>query len=855
MQDKENFPFINKSQIKVILSQLEKCTCKIIKDIGNNGTGFFCKIPYPDQFHLLPVLITNNHVLNEDNLKIYSNIRFTINDDNIEKNIVINDSRLVFTDKEIDITIIEIKPFDKINHFLDIDEDILTEKNYNNSYKNEQIYILQYPNGKKASYSVGRVKNISDFDIDYYCYTDFGSSGSPILLLSKLKLIGVHKKKTQFNFNRGTLIKAAIDKLNSQKPILAELTKKKDNPNFEKKEYQLVQDYVNGEINNTKFVSLMNCLYSPDYIDNSHIEYKNIIEMILRNHEDAKDIYFLDNTSYIDENGFKHYHDGLKELNESNVQLYINDLEIKFTKHFIFSRANFKIKMIIKTKMTNCKNMFNDCANLIKIDLSSFDTSNVTNMSGMFKGCGNLKNLNLSSLNTENVTDMSYMFRGCYLLENIDLSSFNTKNVTNMKEMFSHSFGFLYNPITLNLSSFDTRKVTDMEKMFYNCKTLKNIIFSPSFNTINVTNMCNMFDNCLKLENLNLSSFDTRNVVNMKEMFQHCDNLETLDLSSFNTENVTNMMSMFFCCDKLISLDLSNFNTKKVIDMRWMFQSCRNLKNLNLSSFSVKSITKIEGMFDFCINLNNVIFNNTEDSNLIKNLYNAEHSSISMLDFLPSEFFISNINPNSVPLMLFPGPMPNFLLPVQAPAHTTEKFPVHTNPPINQVTPDEGNPTQIVGNLPQRIVRNELVPRYHNLEHHSKVVQEGHAPTFSSPTPQLSPPSIPKSFSTENIFVPQVRAIKVANEPVTAPTQAIYAQAPIDNHQKIPTFATTSAGKNIPFGASPSAMTIPYGNDFAPISTNTNDKTPFKSPKSTNDSSPSIVRNPGLLNTKVVPIY
>ena len=108
MQDKENFPFINKSQIKVILSQLEKCTCKIIKDIGNNGTGFFCKIPYPDQFHLLAVLITNNHVLNEDNLKIYSNIRFTINDDNIEKNIVINDSRLVFTDKDIDITIIEI---------------------------------------------------------------------------------------------------------------------------------------------------------------------------------------------------------------------------------------------------------------------------------------------------------------------------------------------------------------------------------------------------------------------------------------------------------------------------------------------------------------------------------------------------------------------------------------------------------------------------------------------------------------------------------------------------------------------------------------------------------------------------
>ena len=150
MIEKEKFPFINKSQTKVIISQLEKCICKIIKDVGNTGTGFFCKIPYPDQFNLLPVLITNNHVLGENNLEHYCNIRFTINDDNIEKNILIGDSRLVFTDKEIDITIIEIKPIDKIIHFLDIDEDILIEEEKdNNLYGNELIYILQYPKGKK----------------------------------------------------------------------------------------------------------------------------------------------------------------------------------------------------------------------------------------------------------------------------------------------------------------------------------------------------------------------------------------------------------------------------------------------------------------------------------------------------------------------------------------------------------------------------------------------------------------------------------------------------------------------------------------------------------------------------------
>ena len=53
---------------KIILSQMENCICKIIKDNGEKGTGFFCTIPFPDEKNLLQVLITNNHVLNEDDI-------------------------------------------------------------------------------------------------------------------------------------------------------------------------------------------------------------------------------------------------------------------------------------------------------------------------------------------------------------------------------------------------------------------------------------------------------------------------------------------------------------------------------------------------------------------------------------------------------------------------------------------------------------------------------------------------------------------------------------------------------------------------------------------------------------------
>ena len=626
MKNKENFPFINNEQTKIIISQLRRSTCKIIKENGKSGTGSFCKIPYPDQFKLLPVLMTNNHVLDENDLKKYSNIRFTIDDDNIVKNIIIDDSRIIFTDKELDVTIIEIKPYDKIIHFLDIDDEAFSEDINFNIYKDEKIYILQYPKGSKASHSVGKIKDINDINISYYCYTDDGSSGSPILVLSKFKIIGIHKQRTTFQFNQGTFIKFILDKFNSKKSTSTDLIKKGGTPSYEEQKYQYTLDYINHKINSSQLIYLLNSL-SMNENKNNQIGFNNIIEMSLFNSEEIKDIYILDNTDYTDKNGIKHFHDGLKELNESNVDIYINDFKTKFKKHYFFSIGNFKIKMVFKIKMTNCKNMFYNCSNLKNIDLSSFDTKDVTDMSNMFAGCGNLKNLNLSSINTDKVTDMSYMFYGCDLLQNLDLSSFNTKNVTNMEGMFHRSFSYLYNQINLNLSSFDTRNVRNMASMFEGCENLSNIIFSHKFNTQNVTDMSKMFYSCKNLVNLDLKYFDTRNVTNMRGMFEHCSKMETLDLSSFNTENVTNMYAMFFCCTNLICLDLSSFDTRKVIDMGEMFNTCSNLVSLNLSSFNTINTKNMRNMFDFCCNLINVIFNKNVDCYLIEKNYEERNKS------------------------------------------------------------------------------------------------------------------------------------------------------------------------------------------------------------------------------------
>ena len=62
---------------------------------------------------------------------------------------IIGESRKVFTDKDYDVTFIEIKPEkDRINEFLDLDEDFDSEQ-YKEIFKeNEDIDILQWENLK-----------------------------------------------------------------------------------------------------------------------------------------------------------------------------------------------------------------------------------------------------------------------------------------------------------------------------------------------------------------------------------------------------------------------------------------------------------------------------------------------------------------------------------------------------------------------------------------------------------------------------------------------------------------------------------------------------------------------------------
>ena len=140
-------------QIEKIMKQMKKSVCKIDGQI--KGTGFLCLIPFPNILHPLNVLITCNHVFND--ISIGSRIKLVF-DDGKEKIIELDKSRKVYTNKENDITIIELKEneFD-LEDYLKLDDDIDKVKEYNEIYKNKSIYIIHYPKGKEVKNSIDTI--------------------------------------------------------------------------------------------------------------------------------------------------------------------------------------------------------------------------------------------------------------------------------------------------------------------------------------------------------------------------------------------------------------------------------------------------------------------------------------------------------------------------------------------------------------------------------------------------------------------------------------------------------------------------------------------------------------------------
>ena len=499
---------ITKQEINELFLK-ERAMCKLISDnIENNskvyGTGFFVKLN-----NNIFGLLTNNHIIN--NIQIGNTIYFYYLSQ--YKKIEITKDREVYTNKELDYTFIEIFKEDNIQDYFKINLNNINNLKYHN------IFILQYTNNNiELSFSYGKINIIGNSEIKYNASTTNGSSGSPIILRTNDNLvIGIHHSEYcfsiggNFRFNLGTTLNAILNDIKQKSSKIADLTKINNfiKPNQSSK--NLLLSFNKNENNKTlyEFKNKIICVYN-----------KKDKEPIKLLHD-----FKLDAEDWDDESKIL-YEKAKKNINENNIEMYINNKKIKFNyKYESDVIGQIKVKFKFKKLLTSTSYMFYECTSLESMDLSAFNTINVNSMRYMLYDCFSLKSIDLSSFNTKNVIDMSFMFYKCSSLKSINLSSFNTYNVT------------------------------DMKSMFYKCFNLKSI---------------------------DLSSFKTNNVKNMSFMFYECSSLKSLDLSSFKTKNTTDMNCMFCGCSSLESIDLSSFNTNNVIHMDFMFSRCSSLKKENV---------------------------------------------------------------------------------------------------------------------------------------------------------------------------------------------------------------------------------------------------------------------------------
>ena len=557
----------NKEQIIISTKQSQKISreakiyiCKVIRG-RKCGTGFLCKIPFPDEFNYLPVLMTNYHVITKDELLNDKELMITFKNDSIKTKINITPERKIYSlsEKNYDLTIIEIFPEeDKIFHFLELDF-----KYVGNEKNKDVIYILQYPGGVECSFSYGKIQDIQDNEIYYDCSTLEGSSGGPIILLRNHKIIGIHRAfDSVAKYNFGTFLLEPINKF-------------------------IEIFYKNGLRAKNNYVNCIICEYE--------IKNEEEIALVHDYNEQIRDINDESRELYIESKKKK------KEL-EKNINIYIDDELINFNFKYKPNKNTIKARFIFKENFKDLSFLFYKCKNLISVDLSPYNAiSNVNNMSYMFGGCRSLKSIDFFSFNTDNVKNLSNIFSECESLETIDLSSFNTSRVLTMEKMFYECSSIK----RLDLTSFNTINVTNMSKMFFNCHSIK-FLYLSSFKTDNVKTMERMFSRCSSIKTLNLSSFNTSEVENMEGMFEYCSNLEALNVTSFNTIKVTNMNMMFRCCFRAKSLDLSSFNTINVEYMFAMFFGDKFLESLDLSLFNTNKVIVIEGIFDGCTKLKTI---------------------------------------------------------------------------------------------------------------------------------------------------------------------------------------------------------------------------------------------------------
>ena len=317
-----------------------------------------------------------------------------------------------------------------------------------------------------------------------------------------------------------------------------------------------------------------------------------------------------------------------KKVNYSeNISfLSLNDVEAQKNRKIII-KGGSKLEIFFSSPLTSLDNFFdldnvNYAANIMSVDFSHLDVSNLNSINYLFNKCNSLKSVNFSNFNKAAITNMEGAFFECKNLKSLDLSNINTSSLTNMKNAFygCSSLKAFY------MAGLDLSKVEDAE----------NILSVPDDET---------GDNTMKIKYLDIMNSTVSD--NLKEtLFKSNYKLIICENDGYLAKEKTQYTD--FCCDFNVETEKCSssnyiiiYYPNDVIDTIYKFALTDNYKaqiafiingdmiatsndlpiNINQNNFQIEihlnsSITSLESFFEGMENIISVDLSHLDSSNI-----------------------------------------------------------------------------------------------------------------------------------------------------------------------------------------------------------------------------------------------
>ena len=394
------------------------------------------------------------------------------------------------------------------------------------------------------------------------------------------------------------------------------------------------------------------------------------------------------------------YPNGFKNDFRNNISFIINrrDNSTLTDQDELNITAGTEIEIHFNSSVKNMENFFSqildkNMANVVSIDFSNFDSSNLQIMKGMFSECNSLESLDLSNLNTSFVSTMSNLFSGCSSIKSLDLSSFDTSLTTDMSGMFNGCYSLIY----LDISNFDMGNCDSFNNTFSNISSIKYInlfnfsndkIIVETFNNVDNLSVCqkeniitnpNIYNCCnYNIEtgecNLNyvtlsfIEDFETDNcwyyeiknyilyVMNGEEQIYNFENNFTINandsvqiyfksgltrldfflkVNKFDYDNPC--INSFEVSSRVKTIDLSHLDTSSVAIMESMFENYYSLEYINFTNFNTSKVETMKSMFYQCNSLQSIDLINFDTSN-VKTMAEMFYGCYSLISINLSSF-------------------------------------------------------------------------------------------------------------------------------------------------------------------------------------------------------------------------